>query len=357
MRRLIWILIFGTISCIDPYIFDADEPIRMLSVEGFITTGEGPHEIRLSRVARYGPSFIGFNLPETRAAVLIKDDQGRVIELIESESGVYKLPGGFRGQIGNSYNLEIKLQNGKRYISRPEKLVSVPQVDSLSYRSVKTPTSNRFREEVGVQVTAYFQDPVEEENYYYWRPLESTFILVSEPDAEGTQGGTVASCCSRCFHKDVPKPANVITVGDSEFNGTYQNRLIAYVVDNGMRFKETYRLDILHLSLSQGAHMFLNLVNQQLSLTGSVFDPPPANIRGNMICLDDPDEQVLGYFFASDVQLLRVYIEQVNLEFYKIPQAFSPYDCREYLRLMDPLGRNPVRPPLLPTNPPDDWDP
>lgn len=336
--------------------FDADEPSRMLSVEGFITTGEGPHEIRLSRVARFGPSFIGFNLPETRAVVLVRDDQGMVVELLESDPGVYKTIPGFKGKIGNSYNLEIQLSNGTRYISKPEMLVSVPRVDSLSYSSVKTPTTNRFVEEVGVQVFAHFQDPDEETNYYYWRPIESTFILVSEPDAPGTQGGTTASCCSRCFHTDVPKPANVITVGDSDFNGTYQNRFIAYVVDNGMRFKEAYRLDILHLSISQEAQRFLSLVNQQLSLTGSVFDPPPANIRGNLINLDDPNEQVLGYFFVSDVQLLRVYIEQSKLEHYKIPQAFNPFDCRQYLRLMDPLGRNPIPPPLLPTDPPDDWD-
>lgn len=355
---IIILLLFS--SCIEPYNAEVDVPDRGLTVEAIITTLPGPQEVKLTRNAPYGVSFVGFNRPEILAKVALRDDLGRSFVFTESQDpnrpGVYFSDPAFSAEVGRTYNLELELFSGKRYISRPETVPEVPKIDSLTYASVRTATTNKYIGEVGVQVTAHFQDPKGIENYYHWRPLRSTFVFITEPDFEGTNEGPV-SCCARCFHTDIPQPANVITYDDKDVDGLYQRKVVAYVVDDGVRFKETYRLDFLHLSVSQRAHSFLRLANQQLSLTGSVFDPPPANIRGNMISLDDPEEQVLGYFLAADAQFMRVYIHKDRLEFVKTPFSKIYLDCRQYLRAMDGLGRNPIIPPLLPVDPPDDWNP
>jgi hypothetical protein len=62
-----------------------------------------------------------------------------------------------------------------------------------------------------------------------------------------------------------------------------------------------------------------------------------------MISLDDQNETVLGYFFASDEQLLRTYIQKEKLEFILSPPTKVPDDCR-------------VRPNTSLT-PPEDWNP
>lgn len=357
------LLIFLTVltACIDPYDVDVGVPRSGLIVEGIITTLPGPQEVKLTRFAPYGLRYIGFNQPEISAKVAVRDDLGKTYIFTENSDpekrGVYFSDASFKVEVGRTYSLEIELRNGKKYLSRAEKVNSLPRMDSVSYEAVKIATDNRYVDEVGVRVTGYFQDPGEDQNFYFWKTLESTFVLVSEPDAPGTQYGAPGGCCSRCFHTDLPKPSNVFLTDDSDFNGKYQQRPIAYVFDDGMRFKETYRLDVLSLSVSQRAYQFLKLVDQQLRLTGSVFDPAIANIRGNVLSLDDPEEQVLGYFMASDAELLRVYIQKSKLKYYSLPVKLLPFDCRLYLVLMDPLGRNPVRPPLLPVDPPDDWEP
>jgi hypothetical protein len=347
-------------ACIDPYNADLEAPERGLTVEAVITTLPGPQEVKLTRNAPYGLSFVGFNRPEILAKVALRDDLGRTFVFTESQDsnrpGVYISDQDFSAEVGRTYNLELELFSGKRYISRPETVAEVPKVDSLTYKSVRTATTNKYIGEVGVQVTAHFQDPKGIENFYHWRPITSTFVLITEPDAEGGRNPPV-SCCARCFHTDFPQPANVITYDDKDVDGLYQRKIVAYILDDGVRFKETYRLDFLHLGISQRAHSFLRLVNQQLSLTGSVFDPPPANIRGNMISLDDPNEQVLGYFLVADAEFMRVYIHKDRLEFVKTPFTKIFLDCREFLRAQDGLGRNPIRPPLLPLDPPDDWNP
>jgi hypothetical protein len=353
------ILLLWMSSCIDKFNFTSDEPERMLNVEGFITTVPKAHQIRISRVEKFGPEFVGLGRPVLLATVLIKDDLGRVEGLTETGSGYYTTSPDFAAEIGRSYNLEIQLLDGRRYVSLKEMAVPVPEVDSVTYHSVRTVTTDRLNDEFGVQVVAHFQDPPGAENYYFWNVLESDFVLITEPELyllpfdhpTNPRGPAPKDCCSRCFHKDLPKPTNIITVSDVDFDGIYQNRRIAYVRDDGLRFKETYRLDIQHLSISPETHRFLRLVDQQLRLTGSVFDPPPANIRGNLISLDDREEQVLGQFFVSDERFLRIYIQRDQLEFYLRPQTTVPDDCRDFLQ-----QRN-FRMPFLPVDPPADWNP
>lgn len=360
IKHSIWlILILWISSCIDKFNFTSEEPQRILNVEGFITTIPKAHQIRLSRVEKFGPEFIGLGRPINLANVLIKDDLARVENLVETGSGYYSTSPDFAAVVGRSYNLEIQLLDGRRYVSLREKVAPVPEVDSVTYHSVRTVTTDRLNDEIGVQVMAHFQDPPEQENYYFWNLLESDFVLVTEPELYHLPPDhrtcpkcpAPKPCCSRCFHKNIPKPTNIITLSDTEFNGIYQRRGIAYVIDDGLRFKETYRLDIQHLSVSAETHRFLKLIDQQLSLTGSVFDPPPANIRGNMISLNDRDEQVLGHFFVSDERFLRIYIQRDQLEFRLSPQTTVPSDCRNYLQQFNfPM-------PFLSVDPPADWNP
>lgn len=59
--------------------------------------------------------------------------------------------------------------------------------------------------------------------------------------------------------------------------------------------------------------------------TGSVFDTPPAPIRGNIQNVNDPDEVVLGNFEVANVKLTRIYTTQADVPFF-IPEVctYSP---------------------------------
>ncbi len=89
----------------------------------------------------------------------------------------------------------------------------------------------------------------------------------------------------------------------------------------------THRTNLSQISISPEAYRFLRLVKQQTEISGSVFDPPPANIRGNMISLDDSEEVVLGYFMAGAEARSELYINAVEMEF-RQPDAQILDDCR-----------------------------
>jgi surface polysaccharide O-acyltransferase-like enzyme len=81
------------------------------------------------------------------------------------------------------------------------------------------------------------------------------------------------------------------------------------------------------LSISDEAHAFFSLLDKQISIDGDIFDPPPAFIRGNMINLDNQEENVIGYFFASDAAIDTIFIKRDELDELQITRQIND-DCR-----------------------------
>lgn len=336
LRKLFYIfLIMLPLSCIDPYRVDLVEGEQLLTVDGFIHTDPGPHTIRLTRTDTYGSVFEGLIRPVRQATVSVRDSQGLVTFLTEVEPGLYQTPSSFQARPGLSYTLQIRLLDGKEYASFPEEVHPVPPIDQISYRSVRRATENRLEDRFGVEFFAHFRDPSEQKNYYYWRMDPSVFVLVANPERytnppthpTNPRGPAPKDCCDICYLVEQPRIQQFAIASDENFNGLNTVVPIAFVEDNGLRFKDTYRAEFLQMGISQGAHRYLRLIDQQLGITGSVFDQPPANIRGNIISLDNPDETVLGYFITGSVQRSTVYIKRSELEYTALPRII-PDDCR-----------------------------
>lgn len=351
LKRLVYILFLITVSCIEPYKVELPEGVQLLTVDGFVTTEPGPHSIRLTRSDTYGSVFEGLIRPVSQASVAVRDSEGNVVFLAETEErGVYETPADFRARVGLSYSLLIELQNGKSYTSLPEMVNSVPEIESLSYRAIEIQTSNRLQNRVGVQIFTQFRDPSDQTNFYYWRQGRGSYVLVANPELftlppdhpTNPRGPAPKDCCSTCYLLEPSRLQTFSVASDQDFNGLNQNLPIAFIEDDGLRFKSMYRAEIQQMSVSREAHRFLRLIDQQINLTGSVFDQPPANIRGNIISLDNPDETVLGFFIAASVSKKEVYIQRNNLEVRLTPRII-PDDCLTVrgATLDPPAGWNP----------------
>ena len=350
IKRLIFVLLIFPLSCIDPFAIKTEEGEQLLTIEGFITTDPGPHVIRLTRSDTYGSVFEGLIRPVRRATVNVRDSLGLVTFLTEVEPGVYVTPDDFAAQPGFSYTLQIRLLEGQEYSSFPERVDPVAQIDSVSYRSLKLATENRLEDRVGVQLIAHFKDPSDQTNFYYWRTNPGMYVVVANPELytlppdhpTNPRGSAPKECCAICYLVENSRLQSFTVASDEDFNGLETRLPITFIEDNGLRFKDTYRAEILQMGISSGAHRFLKLVDQQLSITGSVFDQPPANIRGNMVSLDNPDEVVLGYFIAASVSRKTIYIDNNDLEFTANPRII-PDDCQivEGATLSPPEGWNP----------------
>lgn len=351
LRKLIYILFLFSVSCIDPYNVEIEEGQQLLTIDGMVTTGPGPHVIKLTKSDTYGSIYEGLIRPVQGATLIVRDDQGRVIFLEENKDtrGTYETPVNFSAELGRSYTLQIQLVTGEVYSSLPERVESVPEIKNLSIETVQIPVEGETLFRSGTQIFAELEDPGDQKNFYFWRNAESTFVLETRPDLyvirspNAPPQSAPKECCYICYQTENVGNQGIFIAQDENFNGLTTKIPVAFIEDNGRRLVNTFRTDIKQISVSAEAYRFLRLVKQQTEISGSVFDPPPASIRGNMISLDNPDEVVLGYFMAGGEARKRIYIEHSDLTFNQ-PRDIIPDDCRVF------AGPNSDIPPA-------DWNP
>lgn len=342
MRAVLKYILLSTliiISCIEDADLPADKALRLLTVDGRITTGPGPHVIRLTRSARYGSNFVDVVGVERFANVSIRDDLGNVTVLSEPSFGVYETPPGFRGVVGRSYSVQIITQDGKEYMSFPEKILPVAKIDSFSIAFRTVSTANPLIPKSGIEVYAHFNDVPGEKNFYQWRN-SGLLQLNTRPDlfVQRPRFPAPKPCCDTCWKEEVPDKA-IRIFSDRLVDGNSVRTLAAFIEDDGYRMRDKYMVRIFQQSLTENAYQFYRLVEQQATIEGSIFDPPPSTIGGNVIRVDAPEEFVIGYFTASDVSIDSLFLNRSDLQFTQ-PARIIPDDCRTI------EGTTVIRPPF-----------
>lgn len=347
LKRLIYIFLLLPMACIDPYQVDVPEGQQLLTVEGLIHTGPGPHAITLTRSDTYGSVFEGLIRPVTGATVVVRDNEGRITFLEEGleTRGSYFTPNEFRAEIGKSYTLQIETPEGRVYTSLPERVESAPEIQNIGLSTLTVPVEGETTPRSGVQLISEIDDPADQNNFYFWRLSPIVHVLEARPDLfvnRETREPAPKDCCEICYRTEVTGNQSIFIAQDDNFNGLSTRIPAGFIEDNGIRFVDKLRVDLKQYAISQEAYRFLRLVKQQAEISGSIFDPPPATIRGNMISLEDPDEVVLGYFMAAGEKTKRIYINNSDLTFRQI-SATIPDDCRTVLGAV--------------VEPPFDWNP
>ena len=233
--------------------------------------------------------------------------------------------------MGNTYTLNIITFNGRIYQSTPQTILPNPEIDSVSYEYRRLPSADPVTFSTGVDVFASWQDPAETENFYSWRvngiykietPLKTGVCCLFDP-SDNTSATT-------CFIHETNLPGNELAFSDVQSNGAAITQRVGFVSDDGLRFasrsldpNKQYYIEVEQWALSGEAFAFTSLLSSQLEIDGDIFDPPPAEIRGNISNINDPDEIVIGFFGAYSVQKKGVFVKRDDLEFIQ----FNPRPC------------------------------
>jgi hypothetical protein len=65
-------------------------------------------------------------------------------------------------------------------------------------------------------------------------------------------------------------------------------------------------------SVSKETHTYWKRLEDQRKLSGGIFDKVPAQVRGNLTCLTDPSQEVLGYFMVGGLTQKRLQVDRFN---------------------------------------------
>jgi hypothetical protein len=274
-------------GCVDPYHVATRATSPRLVVEGFITNGTPPYEVTLTESANYSKELDGITRYVSGASIQICDDTGVCNPLVEVSKGKYKTAlDATPGVVGKSYHVEITTPDGRIIFSRPEMLKTPPPIKRVYYEyDVSTVLTEGFKVYIDTE------DPAGERNYYKWE-TESYFPY------------------SRfCFTREVEKDINYIA-SDKNVDGNTLSRI--RVKNVPLTSTSYWVVQVYQFSLSAEAFSFFDGIKKQINSKGSIFDAPPSYLRGNLYNRNDPDEVVLGYFFASAATRMDVAVNRAD---------------------------------------------
>ncbi|MFT6202947.1 MAG: hypothetical protein ACI9V1_001261 [Spirosomataceae bacterium] len=135
--------------------------------------------------------------------VRVTENGTNVIKLIEKFPGIYEMPIGFQGRIGNTYQLSFRTDNGNHYESIEEEMLTGPKIDSIYEVFNPTGIENSLGNPGSFpsnDIYANFQDPVNSANYYHWTWKIREPLTYCETCKQGkyyfyeTDDGTTGDC-------------------------------------------------------------------------------------------------------------------------------------------------------------------
>jgi hypothetical protein len=74
-----------------------------------------------------------------------------------------------------------------------------------------------------------------------------------------------------------------------------------------------YSILVNQYALTAGAYQFLQEMKTNTEETGSIFDPQPSELNGNIHSLTNPAETVIGYVSISSAQSQRIFISNAEI--------------------------------------------
>ncbi len=336
--RIVLPVILLVSSCIDPVDFSEGDDSKSLVIDGMITNEPGPYTVELERTLNYTTTN-EYTEKVEGAIVFLSDDAGNSETLTEGHMpGVYETdPGGIQGIPGRYYKLEIFTPDGNHYESDYEMLSPVSEIDSVYYerqQHEELDDNNNVRTFEGFQIYIDTSDPENSSNYYLWS-WGGTHEVHTQPWDYDMWGYIHApkDCCAICWVTNIPD--QIVLLDDKLVNG---NLLIQFPVvfvrikdSEGERlFRGKYYMEVKQLSLSKEAHKYWSLIEEQINSSGSIFEPPPAAILGNIENVDDPEDLVFGYFGASAISTKSIFIPASETPYPPDDTLVWPDDCRRF---------------------------
>ena len=277
-----------------------------LVVEGYIS-GNSPTRYTLSRVIELpGDSSIPM---ETKAKLQVEGNDNTIFPLGEQGNGVYGV-GGLALSPTVQYRLRIQTSNGESYLSDYVPFKPTPPIDSINW----------IQDADGVTIYANTHDPANSTRYYQWEFDETWAYDAAEFSYYKWLGYPTDSVRVRAdsefvFHCWQNKPSTPLLLGSSVklAQDVIYRQPLQQIPTMSQQFSILYSTMVRQYALTQAGYDFLSLMKSNTESLGSIFDAQPSQLKGNIHCLTNPAEPVVGYVSAGTVQQQRIFISRFQV--------------------------------------------
>jgi hypothetical protein len=307
---LLLLVAIAAISCRKPYDPPAiSKPNGYLVVEGAINSGADSTYIKLSRTINISSN--AQISPELHAIVSVQGDQNTSYPLTERGNGKYSCAG-LNLDNTHQYRLSIKTTDNKQYQSAYLPVLNSPPIDSISWDAkgaLNVP---------GVNIYVNTHDPSGKLLYYRWTYNETWAFHASFGSCCYTNGDTILARnnttmnITDCWQSDTS--SNIILGSSAKLSKDIILKApVTQVVSTAEKLETTYSILVTQYALTPDAYNFYTNVRLTSQALGSIFDAEPSQINGNITCVSDPAEPVIGYIGVGATSTQRIFITNAQL--------------------------------------------
>lgn len=284
-------------SCIET--FEVNYPLNSAAVvvTGMITDRE-PAYVELSKPAPSPMSTQAGIRPITGASITLVDDAGTRELLVEERPGFYQ--GQNPGVVGRMYHVEILLSDDRQITSTAQLMKPNPSIDSLYLEPVSY--YQQFNDKVvadirGLNLNLYLNRKDTVSKYYRWM-VGGTYKFFTAYDFDFE--------LEPCYYTFPQLPTFIIGESASE-DADIIVKTMKFISPNST-YVYGHSVELTQYSQTQESYDYWKKIDDQQNNLGSIFDPPPAQILGNLTFVDEEQDLVFGFFEAASVKTRRVFI-------------------------------------------------
>lgn len=314
----------GLGSCIYPFTPEGvEEEVGLMVMEGDILLGE-----------------ISTFIPSRSISLINENERTHSVELsniyIEAEDGTvtdsYSVEESeedrFQNNLMLSYKIDTrnmtKLQKYRLVFSVGDKTytttwmdyVPTPPIDSITYSIPEDKQSL----EIKVHSTG-LDDSLRYFKYDYQEDWEfNTYFtqrMYYDPETKTVQEyepGMVTNYY--CWNSSTSKEINIYTTENISEN-IIKDHIVKVIPNTDRRISYLYAIEVHQKGLSKEAYKYWETLLKNNDGSSGIFAPQPNELRGNLSCVEDPEEMVLGYVGVSSVQKKRIFISSTDHLIYR----------------------------------------
>ncbi len=280
-------------------------PKSFLVVEGILNAGNQKTTIHLTRTFKLDQKATVKT--ENNAMLTVEGNNNTTAFLAGAGNGNY-VSNNLNLNPNNEYRLRIKTTDGKEYLSDYVKVKITPPIDSISWK----------REAEGLRIYANTKDPSNTTHYYRWDFEETWEIRSTYGPYVIYQNGAIRNRVfpqedvSICWKNN--SSTKILLANSLRLQSDIINEApLTFIPVGDEKLFVRYSILAKQYALEREAYNFFELMKRNSEDVGSIFSPQPSEIKGNIHCVTDPEEFVVGYVTASSVMEKRIFIEAIQV--------------------------------------------
>lgn len=296
-----------------------------LVVEAVLNAGAGPTSIRLSRTFKLDDT--ARLRGELNAVVVVegKDNTTRLLNM--TGDGIYT-SSNLNLVLNTEYRLKITTANGKEYLSDYIMAKKTPPIDSLEFR----------QEEKGVQIYVNTHDDSNNTRYYRWDfdetwEIWSYYYSLFKYENDVVRNRLPAEDVFTCWKYG---SSNTIVLGSSahlQSDHIFRAPVTFIPFDNNIgteKLAVRYSILLRQYALDKRGYEFYEMMRKMTEGLGTIFDPQPSELRGNIHCTSDPRELVIGHVSVVTIEEKRFFISYSQLKDWRLFQDCPSFEIMNH---------------------------